>query len=198
MLKTERDQIWAAAVELYKQGEKWWLTDLEEAAADAIAEDFKTSDPWTPIIAAYLTGRDSVTTSDVMGQALDLDVSKRDRGIEMRVSDILKSFGYERKQKRVSGKRSYVYELLSLPSLPVTTLDSEVVTATSQSGQVFQADVTTVTTSNSKTQEKKRNELESITEVLPQSGSDGSDSTQNSASVSASPVTTLIDLVVTE
>ena len=81
LLKTERDRIWAAAAELYKNGEQWWLTDLEEAAADAITENFKTSDPWTPIIAAYLSDKDSTTTNQVMQEALQLDISKRDPGM---------------------------------------------------------------------------------------------------------------------
>ena len=197
LLKAERDRIWAAAVELYKNGEQWWLTDLEEAAADEIAENFKTSDPWTPIITAYLSGKDSVTTSQIMQNALQLDISKRDRGLEMRVGEILKSSGYERKQKRIDGRRVYVYELLSSSSSPVTILNSEVVTAKNQSEQALQVSVISVTTLTGKTQEKKTSELENITQVLPRSGSDGGDSNQKSGGVSVLPVTPLLDKLVT-
>ncbi|MCY7275709.1 MAG: virulence-associated E family protein, partial [Phormidesmis sp. CAN_BIN44] len=197
LLKTERDRIWAAAVELYKNGENWWLTDLEEAAAAEIAENFRTSDPWLPILAAYLSDKDSTTTNQVMQEALQLDISKRDRGLEMRVGNILRDFGYERQQTRIDGQRAYVYKRVSLPSLPVTTLNSKVVTATNEPERVFHDGVTTVTTLNSKTQEKKTNELENITQVLPKSGSDSDDSNQKPGRASVSPVITLLDKLVT-
>ena len=46
---------------------------------------------------------------EVLGGALRLDPNQMNRGAEMRCSEILETFGYERRRKRLQGKRAVVW-----------------------------------------------------------------------------------------
>jgi predicted P-loop ATPase len=116
LLKTERDLIWAAAVALYKSGEQWWLTNLEEVAASGIAEQFQTSDPWTDPVLSYTDDRDFVTTKEVLDKPLQIEISKQDKASQMRVAEILKKAGWRRDSKRIDGK---VTKGWAKPELPI-------------------------------------------------------------------------------
>ena len=45
-LRDDRDLIWAAAVELFKNNEPWWLTEAENTVSTDASEEFESSDPW--------------------------------------------------------------------------------------------------------------------------------------------------------
>ena len=46
MLGKERDRIWAAAVQLYRAGEQWWLTAEEDALLTQANQGWQSSDAW--------------------------------------------------------------------------------------------------------------------------------------------------------
>jgi predicted P-loop ATPase len=105
LLKAERDRIWAAAVALYRAGEQWWLTDLEEIASAGIAEQFQTSDPWTELVLSYAGDREFVTTKEILDCPLQIETSRQDRAYEMRVAAILKKAGWEKSSKRIDRRQ---------------------------------------------------------------------------------------------
>ncbi len=59
-LEQNRDQIWAAAVHLYQQGETWWLTSEEEKQATEINQDFLDALPFEDEILELVEGKDKV------------------------------------------------------------------------------------------------------------------------------------------
>ncbi|MBW4526794.1 MAG: hypothetical protein KME18_16670 [Phormidium tanganyikae FI6-MK23] len=107
LLKKERDQLWAAAYALYKKGEQWHLTDLEEVQAAAIAKQFQSADSWELEISGYLESHDRVTVSEILSNALGRELKDHGRPEQMRVADILRRLGW-RNTGRIDGKRCWV------------------------------------------------------------------------------------------
>ena len=110
-LTRERDQIWAAALALYRSGYSLFLSPEEEREAAELNESYQSEDPWYGRIVTYL--RDSrineVTTSDILTSALELDVSYQSRREQMRASEVLKSLGWKRRRKMFRGTRRQVW-----------------------------------------------------------------------------------------
>ena len=121
LLQEERDRIWAAAVSLYKSGERWDLSDGEKLDASAIAEEFQTLDPWDGILTPYLEGRDSVTTRELLEETLKIEPGRQDKASLMRVADILRERGWKRQTGWRNGKTQKIWVA------PLTTPDIEVV-----------------------------------------------------------------------
>ncbi len=53
-LEKEVDGIWAAAVQAYKNGEQWWLTEEEAKMLEKSNASFTYEHPWYPTIKRYL------------------------------------------------------------------------------------------------------------------------------------------------
>lgn len=107
LLKQERDQIWAAAVALYKAGEQWHLTELEEIASGELNAQFRSFDPWHEKIAAFVAGRIFVTVNEILtdpGSGFGFDVKQITRRESFRVSGVLTALGWENKPKRQFGR----------------------------------------------------------------------------------------------
>lgn len=100
-LEQEKDRIWAAAVALYKSGERWHPTQLEAIAAEAIAQDYQQSDPWLKPISDFLGDRETVLTSNILENALQIEVGRQGKADEMRVAAILRELGFHAARKTV-------------------------------------------------------------------------------------------------
>ncbi len=108
-LEQEKDRIWAAAVALYKSGERWHPTQLEAIAAEAIAQDYQQSDPWLKPISDFLGDRDTVLTANILENALQIEVGRQGKADEMRVAAILRELGFHAARKTVNGRRMRVW-----------------------------------------------------------------------------------------
>ena len=109
LLKQERDQLWAAAVELYRRGAHWWLNDAEEKASKALSARFKSLDPWYDQIDAWVNGKEYVIVNDILTLSLDFDINKINRTEQRRVSSVLTSLGWHSGQKKVNGRNKKVW-----------------------------------------------------------------------------------------
>jgi predicted P-loop ATPase len=69
-VKELRNQLWAAAVALYKKGEAWHLTEAEEAIAAQENKQFEVDDVWTAHIAEWLANPSHLTQKDGEDYAL--------------------------------------------------------------------------------------------------------------------------------
>lgn len=54
LLESEVDGIWAAAVDAYRNGEQWHLTDEEDVMLEAANASYTYEHPWYPIIEEYV------------------------------------------------------------------------------------------------------------------------------------------------
>lgn len=127
-LARDRDQLWAEAVTLYRQGEPWWFTDPETIRAAEEQQALRVEeDSWEEIIFRWIdepqqtakdhNGRpiplistpDCVAIPDILMHALGVEAGRFARPAEMRVSAVLKKNGWCRKQQRVGDRRVWMY-----------------------------------------------------------------------------------------
>lgn len=139
LLKQDRDQLWAEAVEAYENGEDWWGVPAELAAEEQEARQLtvETTDPWYPAVRAALTNPESYTNecffakeefkmgqktgefivragqiNVILGITLGVDPERQTPGDAMRVRTILRTIGF--KKVRPSGRwfdSSYAYDV---------------------------------------------------------------------------------------
>lgn len=148
LLAQERDQIWAAAVALYRQGEEWWLTPQEEARSQELNQPFRVEDPWMPHIRGYvdalpdLGGAIKVYTKDILENCLQLDKGRQEKAAQMRTTGILKRLGFTKK-KDSKGCPCW-YKVLT-PLTPTDTSISKVSVPSSNVNLMVSGDVLTPT-----------------------------------------------------
>jgi len=103
LLALERDQIWAAAVALYRKSERWWFESDEQALSQVLNQRFHVEDPWMQYIREHIdtlpdeVGFVRVYVRDLLNNCLQLDKAKQDKGSQMRVAAILKRLGFAKK-----------------------------------------------------------------------------------------------------
>jgi predicted P-loop ATPase len=108
--KRDRDQLLAEALQLYREGASWWLSD-EGAIEDAVREQAQRTEQhvWHDAVVSYVTGKEYVTVPDVLRDAIKKDLSHQTQADKMAVSGILQTLGWRLTQRRIDGKRPRVY-----------------------------------------------------------------------------------------
>lgn len=124
LLRQDREQIWAEALHMLGQGEKWWPATPEESRqCNEEQEERNEQDAWFEPIAHWCETaegieirmrRDSIhhvggyfTLGDILGRGIRLDASKWDRIAQLRASNIMAAVGF----KRVRWEKQYVFAL---------------------------------------------------------------------------------------
>lgn len=91
-LRRDRDQLWAEAVHLYRQGEQTWatadMTYLKEAQEERFQED-----PWEEPIMEFVYAKKEVLISDILGH-LRVDLPRQTQSDKNRVAKVLGRLGY--------------------------------------------------------------------------------------------------------
>ena len=143
-LASVRDQLWAEAVALYKSRAQWWPTQEQEAALEVRANDSIEADTWEEPVLRYITERpewppgahgrgqptwqprpnalQSMTSEDLLSQAVGLDQSRMGSGDRRRVARILKRAGWTEKRHPKDGRRVRMW----WPPEPVTLASVDV------------------------------------------------------------------------
>jgi len=119
----DREQLWAEAVYLYRQGFQWWLTPSLEAIAAKVQGAFLEDDTWDELIAEWIehgARRDEQdkllpfsTQAVLRGLGYGLSPGEEDKRTvatkaeELRVARCLKRLGYvrDRYPRLVQGRR---------------------------------------------------------------------------------------------
>lgn len=111
-LAAARDQLWAEAVVLYRQGERSYPTPEQERTLFKPEQDKRlVMHPWIEIVADYVAGMTrGVTVREIMQDALKIDMSRiNPQGSEaQRVGQILHGLGFA-KERETSGARQWVW-----------------------------------------------------------------------------------------
>lgn len=116
-IAADRDQLWAEAVDRYRQGEVWWITDEETLAkAEAIQSDRSEQDPWGEVIDAWLDSPEHrlvpfVTVAQVLHHAIKMDTARQTKLDEMRVANHFSKRGWkhDRRTPAAGQKRTWGY-----------------------------------------------------------------------------------------
>lgn len=90
-----RNEIWAAAVALYRSGYAWHLNEIEDAARQNLNERYRSQSPWHSMIESYLEGRERTSTNEIIAM-IQPDVSKVSRSMQREIADILTTLGWGR------------------------------------------------------------------------------------------------------
>jgi predicted P-loop ATPase len=119
----DREQLWAEAVYLYRQGFQWWLTPSLEAVAAEVQNTFLEEDTWDELIADWIdreARRDEQrrllpfsTRTVLRGLGYGLSPGEEDKRIlatkteDIRAARCLKRLGYvrDRHPSLVQGRR---------------------------------------------------------------------------------------------
>lgn len=105
-LGADRDAIWAEAVWLYQQGERWWLDTTPEHDYPQQLEEYqqihRIDDPWVQVIQDFMLTSQGPTTRDIM-QKLELQAAQQHTGNSRRIAKLMRDLGY--KQRRQENKR---------------------------------------------------------------------------------------------
>lgn len=99
-VRAERDQLWAQAVHLFKSNERWWLNKEEDLLLAPRHSQHKVSDVWAERVFGYAERKHAdgigFTTGDVLRDEIVKETAQWNRSDEMRISKILKAYGYTR------------------------------------------------------------------------------------------------------
>ncbi|QKL07897.1 toprim domain-containing protein [Pseudomonas putida] len=115
-LRRVRDQLWAEAMFCYQAGDIWWVTREEEELFTTEQEERFVVDEWEGPILKWLEesqAGETVTGSEVLGQALNLDPGHWGKPEQMRVGSIMHRLGWRRRRLAAlpkSGKRPWAYQ----------------------------------------------------------------------------------------
>ncbi|WP_454731857.1 MULTISPECIES: VapE domain-containing protein [Cupriavidus] len=111
-LEAARDQLWAEALHLYRQGVIWWVTEDERPLFELEQDDRYEGDAYQDELSRFLAFRDSATMTELLSEGLRLDVAKWTLPEQRRVGKCMKALGWVRRRDGkagAGGKREWVY-----------------------------------------------------------------------------------------
>jgi hypothetical protein len=116
-LRADRDQLWAEALHLYRQGVPWHVNEDEQPLFDEAQESRLIRDAYEERIEGWLdkerieNGRTQVRMSNILGGALGLDTGKWTRQEQTRVGQVMSRVAtWHRKRIRTGQRLEWVYE----------------------------------------------------------------------------------------
>jgi predicted P-loop ATPase len=97
-LRSSRDQLWAEAAHREAAGEEIWLENAAVRNVAVSAQAARLSeDPWQDKVRNHITGLSRVTVPELFDHALFVQTVHQTKAFEMRVANILKGLGWEKK-----------------------------------------------------------------------------------------------------
>lgn len=116
-LEADRDQLWAEAVHRYKAGEPWHIVDdVLSAESLRVQNAHARQDAWHDVIAEYLASRArglyETSVSDLLTNALKIEIGRWTQSDQNRVARVLKKLGYVKQGRAPAGedgKRPLLY-----------------------------------------------------------------------------------------
>lgn len=118
-IERDRDQIFAEAVQLYRQGVRRYATQEEQRRLFTPEQDLReVEDPWFSLIATWAAGRmrsgaKRITQIEILEDCLGIETSKIDNARQMstRVGVAMHRAGwFKRRETLKTGGRAYYYE----------------------------------------------------------------------------------------
>ena len=108
-LREKRGGLWAAAVQLYRQGEGWEYTTGQLAQLAVYQDQFLERDAWFGAIEAYVADKEYPATADILANAIDIDVAHTNNTHQRRAGRVMRALGFEQSSRRINGKSRRVW-----------------------------------------------------------------------------------------
>ena len=106
VLTIDRDQLFAEAVKLYRDGVKWWPDkDFERKHIEPEQAARFEADAWEETIADWLKGKTKVTIGEIARGALSIETPRIGTADQRRIAAVLELLGWRRLSKDWQGKR---------------------------------------------------------------------------------------------
>lgn len=112
LLSAMRDQLWAEAVQRFRDGERWWIEGPAEVELFAETQESRLlSDPWEDAISQWVnlpenSFTDFFTSHELLIGAMNLDSGHIQRAHQNRIAPIMKHLGWTGTRKRVKEGRA--------------------------------------------------------------------------------------------
>jgi predicted P-loop ATPase len=107
-IERDRDQIWAEAVKLYRDGVEWWVQEDELAHVEAEQEKRSDVDPLSERVSEIVRGLRSISQWDILN-GLGLGAREADTRFSMRIGRIMLKLGWRSHRERKAGQDRMVY-----------------------------------------------------------------------------------------
>ena len=106
-----RDRIWSSARRDYLAGAKWFLDDQETDVNNARNRHMYAEDAWRDKITMWLSVRrlEYILSSDILSNCLEIPLERQNHTTLTRVNRILRSLGYYKTRKDLSGEFKTVW-----------------------------------------------------------------------------------------
>ncbi len=103
----DKEQLWAEAVHVFKQGEKLYLNDEESAIAHIVQEERRTIDAWYSRVESISRNWKYIDAAqmDEIWTSLSIDMKFRDKFASERLGKLLSQLSFYWGRKRVGDKR---------------------------------------------------------------------------------------------
>ena len=112
VIKSLRNEVWAAILALYKSGEAWYLDEKNDELARQETENYQQEHPWLETISNYLNRHNPCTIPDIMIGALGFDISRLNKKDQNEIAAILTELGCTKKRITApGGKKPYYWHL---------------------------------------------------------------------------------------
>lgn len=111
----DRDQLFAQALELYRAGEKWYLTPSEAERAEEIAAGFSRPSTRAEQVLAWFAGKPrdqrptNLTTYDMLNQIFQVPSAQISHAHTMDAGRVLRELGFVKHRKSLGGKYVWTY-----------------------------------------------------------------------------------------
>lgn len=110
-IKDNRDQLFAEAVERYRNGEKLWIDDPEvEKIVKAEQEIRQSKDVWTKPIFDYVSQKREISAVEILKDCLDIPIGKANKSDQTRVGIVMKNLGWSKRHSKLSKSAFYYKE----------------------------------------------------------------------------------------
>lgn len=96
-LNRDRDQLFAEALALFRQGVSWWQVPKEQASLEQ--ENRRQEDPWEAILKEKLQTVADITITEILTRELAVSYDNLSHSYVMRISKILPLLGFEKYQR---------------------------------------------------------------------------------------------------
>lgn len=108
-LRQEVEQLWAEALQRYRNGERTYIADesLNALLRDHTSERYQ-GDPWHERIESFAQVRESISVAECLGH-VGVEMGRWTQADQNRIAKLLMSLGYMRKRVAVDGKRQWRY-----------------------------------------------------------------------------------------
>ena len=109
-LRADRDQLFAEATKLYRDGAPWWPDRAFEMRCAAIEQEARfETDIWEEPVASYLKGKTRITLLQVAKGALDFEtIDRLGTADARRIAGIMDHIGWEKRREGGTGLRFWV------------------------------------------------------------------------------------------